>query len=65
MTTKLKQRRTEAGITQKELADRTQLSLRTLQHYEQGSKDLTTAAAITVWKIAKALDCTIEDLIDC
>ena len=62
---KLKQRRTEAGITQKELADKTEISLRTLQHYEQGTKDLTTAAAITVWKIAKALDCTIEDLIDC
>lgn len=61
---KLKQRRTEAGLTQKELADKTELSLRTLQHYEQGTKDLTTAAAITVWKIAKALNCTIEDLID-
>lgn len=64
MTTKLKQRRTEAGLTQRELADKTEISLRTLQHYEQGSKDLTTAAAITVWKIAKALDCNIEDLID-
>lgn len=62
---KLKQCRTKAGITQKELAEKTDISLRTLQHYEQGSKDLTTAAAITVWKIAKALDCSIEDLIDC
>ena len=61
---KLKQRRTEAGLTQKELADKTELSLRTLQHYEQGSKDLATAAAITVWKIAKVLGCTIEDLIE-
>jgi transcriptional regulator with XRE-family HTH domain len=65
MATKLKQVRSTKGITQKELAEKTEISLRTLQHYEQGSKDLTTAAAITVWKIAKALDCNIEDLIDC
>jgi transcriptional regulator with XRE-family HTH domain len=64
-TTKLKQVRSAKGITQKELADKTGVSIRTLQHYEQGSKDLTTAAAITVWKIAQALNCNIEDLIDC
>ena len=64
MTTKLKQRRTEVGITQKELAEKTELNLRTLQHYEQGSKDLSMAAAITVLRIAKVLGCSIEDLIE-
>lgn len=59
----LKHYRTQAGLTQKELADKTEISLRTLQHYEQGSKDLSTAAAITVLRIAKVLECSIEDLI--
>ena len=63
-TTKLKQIRKEKGLTQKELAEKTGTNLRTIQHYEQGSKDLNMAAAITVLRIAQALDCSIEDLLD-
>ena len=63
-TTRLKQIRKEKGLTQKELAEKTDTNLRTIQHYEQGSKDLNMAAAITVLRIAKALGCSIEDLLD-
>ena len=63
-TTELKQVRKDKGLTQKELAEATGLSLRTLQHYEQGSKDLNMAAAITVYAIAQALGVKVEDLLN-
>lgn len=62
--TELKQARKAKGLTQKELAEVTGINLRTLQHYEQGSKDLNLAAAITVYAIADALGVKIEDLLD-
>lgn len=61
---KLQNARKAKGLTQKELAEKTGVSLRTLQHYEQGSKDLNTAAAITVYTIAIALGLTVEELLD-
>ena len=61
---KLKQIRTEKGMTQKALSDLTGISLRTLQHYEQGDKDINKAAVIVVYKLSKALECTIENLIE-
>lgn len=59
----LKHYRTKAGLTQKALAELIGISPRTLQDYEQGSKPLEKAAAITVLNMAKALGCTVEDLI--
>lgn len=62
--TKLKQVRKTKGLTQRELAVATGISLRTLQHYEQGSKDLNLAAAITAYAIAKAHDVEMTELLD-
>ena len=62
--TELKQARKDKGMTQKELAEATGINLRTLQHYEQGSKDLNMAAAITVYDIATALGLKVEDLLN-
>lgn len=62
--TKLKKARQEKGMTQKELAELTGISLRTLQHYEQGSKDLNQAAAITVYRLAEVLGVMIEELLE-
>lgn len=62
--TKLKTVRKEKGLTQRGLAEATGISLRTLQHYEQGSKDLNMAAAITVYAIAQALRVRMEELLD-
>ena len=61
---KLKQIREAAGITQAELARLTGISVRVIQNYEQGTRPLNGARAITVYKIAKALRCTVEDLIE-
>ena len=62
--TKLKTVRKEKGLTQRGLAEAAGISLRTLQHYEQGSKDLNMAAAITVYAIAEALQVRMEELLD-
>ena len=55
--------RNDKRITQAALAERSGVSLRTLQDYEQGRKPLGQAAAATVLRIAKALGVTVEDLI--
>jgi len=62
--TNLKRIRIDSGITQAALAERSGVSLRTLQDYEQGRKPINQAAAITVYRIANALDCKVEDLIE-
>lgn len=62
--TNLKKHRERAGITQAELSLRTGVNLRTLQDYEQGSKPINKAAAITVYRIAKALGVNVEDLLE-
>ena len=61
---KLKQIREAAGITQAELAKLTGISVRVIQNYEQGTRPLNGARAITVKHIADALGCRMEDLIE-
>ena len=61
---KLKEYRKKSGLTQQELAEKVGISHRTLQDYEQGQKPLEGARAITVLRMAKALGCSVEDLLD-
>lgn len=63
MSTNLQQKRKEAGYTQHELAGRSGVSVRTLQYYEQGVLDLDKASASTVYRLALALGCPMEDLL--
>lgn len=60
---KLKKMRQAKGLSQTQLAEKTGLNVRTLQHYEQGSKIFDHARLDTILKCAIALDCKIEDLI--
>ena len=59
----LKSYRTAAGMTQQGLADLIGISIKTLQDYESGRKNINTASASTVKKIAEALGCRMEELI--
>lgn len=59
----LKELRIKKGLTQKELAQRTGLSVRLIQKYEQNVQDLNKVYAITIYKLAKALECSYEDLL--
>ncbi len=58
-----KRLRKYAGLSQKELADKTGVPLRTIQQYEQGQKNLAHARADVVVRLSKALYCNIEDLL--
>lgn len=62
--TNLKRIRTAYVITQSELAKKAGVSLRSIQMYEQRNKDINKANAETIYRIAKALGCTMEDLIE-
>ncbi len=61
--TTLKRLRLYAELTQKELAEKTGVSQRMIEQYEQNRKDLSHASVITVIKLANALSCDVNDLI--
>ena len=62
--TNLKRIRTTYGCSQSELAHRSQVSLRSIQMYEQRQKDINKASVETVHRLSKVLGCTMEDLIE-
>ena len=62
--TNLKRIRTAYGFTQAELAERSGVSLRSIQMYEQRNKNINKASADSMYSLAKALGCTMEDLIE-
>lgn len=64
MTKKLKEMRQSKGLSQSQLADKTGINVRTLQHYEQGSKIFDHARIDTIMKICIALNCKLEEVID-
>lgn len=59
----LKQQRKSAGLTQKELADKSGVKLRMIRAYEQGYQDISRAEVSSVVKLAKVLRCSAEDLL--
>jgi len=62
--TNLQKIRKAANMTQRSLADESGVSLRMIQLYEQRNKDINKAQAITLSKIARALGCKTEDLLE-
>ena len=64
LETNLKRIRLVANITQLELSKRSGVSLRSIQMYEQRNKDINKASIETVYKLARTLGCTMEDLIE-
>lgn len=62
--TKLKSMRIMAGLSQTELAEKANINKRTLQAYEQGYKPLDNTGIDTLLKVALALKCPIEDIIE-
>lgn len=62
--TKLQTMRKNGGLSQKQLADKSGVSLRSIQQYEQRAKDINKAAVDSLLSLAKALGCRVEDLIE-
>lgn len=56
--------RVRAGLSQRELAERSGASLRSVQMYEQRRKDLSKASVATVLSLSRVLGCAIEDLLE-
>ena len=51
-------------MTQSQLAKSAGVSVRMIQHYEQGVKDIDKAQAITVIRIADALGCDSREILN-
>lgn len=62
--TKLQTVRKASGMSQRELSEKSGVSLRSIQQYEQRAKDINKAATDSLLSLAKALGCRVEDLIE-
>lgn len=64
MTRKLKAWRQAKGLSQSQLAEKTGINLRTIQHYEQGSKNFDHARIDTIMRVCVVLDCRLDDILE-
>ena len=62
--TRLKARRINNALSQAQLAAESGVALRQIQLFEQKQRDINNAAAITLFRLSKALHCRMEDLIE-
>lgn len=60
----LKYTRERRQLSQSELANLSGVSVRMIQAYEQGAKDINKAQVITVLKLAEALRCNVYEIIN-
>ena len=60
----LKKIRIEKGLTQGQLAIKSHVELRTIQAYEQGYRDITKASYENLSKLATALKCSVNELLE-
>ena len=62
--TRLQAQRKISGYSQRGLAEKVGVNLRTLQQYEIRAKDINKAAGATILALAKVLGCRVEDLLE-
>lgn len=62
--TNLRKIREARGLSQNELANYADVSFRCIQLYEQRQNDIDKAQAQTLFRIARVLGCSIEDLLE-
>ncbi len=60
----LQQFRRLQNYSQKMLAEKSGVSLRMIQQYEQGQKDINKASAVSIYALSRVLNCRMEDLLD-
>lgn len=63
-TTNLRVLRENAGFSQSHLSDSSGVNIQMIQKYEQRVKDINKAHGMTLYKIACALNCRMEDLLE-
>ncbi len=59
----LQEMRKKKGYSAATLSDITGISVRSIQHYESGYRDINTAKLETLCTFALALDCKIENIV--
>lgn len=59
----LQKLRKQSKLSQRELAEKSGVNLRTLQEYETGRKQIKKASVSTVLALADSLECSVEDLL--
>lgn len=64
MIKRLKELRQAKGLSQSQFSEKTGINIRTLQHYEQGSKDFDHARIDAILKACLVLNCRLEDIIE-
>ena len=60
---KLQHARQTAGMSQSQLARAAGISVRVLQDYERGARDISGAKLATLLKLCNALHCELRDII--
>lgn len=60
----LKRLRVTAGLSQKDLAELSGVSIRQIQLFEQRQRDINKAQVFNVMKLAKVLGCRVEELVE-
>jgi len=60
---KLQSARQTAGMSQSQLARAAGISVRVLQDYERGARDISGAKLATLLKLCNALHCELQDII--
>ncbi len=63
-TSALKLLRQKRNLTQEQLATLSGVNIRTIRSYEQGTNELAKAQGETLLMLAKALNCTVEELLN-
>ena len=62
-TSVLKTLRQKRNLTQEQLATLSGVNIRTIRSYEQGTSDLAKAQGETLLMLARAINCSVEDLL--
>ena len=64
LETNLKRIREAAGLSQSQLAKQSGVNLRNIQMYEQRQNDISKAQSDILYRLAKTLGCSMEDLLE-
>ncbi|HIT89240.1 MAG TPA: helix-turn-helix transcriptional regulator [Candidatus Merdenecus merdavium] len=59
----LKEIRLKQGLSQSQLVKQSNVSLTVITKYEQGQRNINKASGETLYKLATALKCSMEDLL--
>lgn len=62
--TRLRMFRDNCGLSQSQLSEEAGVPLRQIQLFEQGQREINKTAALTLYRLSKALHCKMEDLVE-